>query len=158
MATYRILPNEAARRRRATVPSPLLCEQCSGVLGRVCTVEIQLQLTAAAVMMLWPELRDEVKRHERECPGASCTHSRALTNAERFAANLRELREAAGLTRQELAYQAKMFALAIAFLESGARGPQWETLLALCAALGVELSAFARDPAALPKRRKQRRR
>lgn len=66
---------------------------------------------------------------------------------ERFAARLRELREAAGLSRKELAAKAGLRSEGgIRDLEQGLRVPSWDTVLALAAALGVECTAFTEEP------------
>jgi transcriptional regulator with XRE-family HTH domain len=66
--------------------------------------------------------------------------------AEWFAGRLRELREAAGLTQQQLAERAGMAWRTITHLEGSDRKPTWETVLALCQALGVEVGEFAKEP------------
>jgi transcriptional regulator with XRE-family HTH domain len=64
-----------------------------------------------------------------------------------FAGRLRELRVQAGLTRQELAERAGLSEGGVRDLEQGHRRPSWETVLALCSALGVDPNAFAQAPA-----------
>ena len=72
-------------------------------------------------------------------------------NAEWFAGRLRELREAAGLSREELAKRAGMKSPAgIRNLEQGIRQPAWATVIALCQALGVSCDAFLQPPGELP--------
>jgi DNA-binding XRE family transcriptional regulator len=71
-------------------------------------------------------------------------------NAEWFAARLRELRKTAGLSRQELAGKAGLSKWGINDLEQGRRSPNWETVLALCAALGVSCEAFTQEPQPAP--------
>jgi transcriptional regulator with XRE-family HTH domain len=68
--------------------------------------------------------------------------------AERFAARLRELRIAAGLSQQELAGKVGLTVRQISRLETGVRDASWPTILALCAALGVDCTAFTEAPAA----------
>lgn len=68
-------------------------------------------------------------------------------NGDWFASRLRELREAAGLTQPQLAERAGMTRDGISHLEQGRRKPSWETVLALCAALGVDCTAFTQEPA-----------
>src|SRR5262245_61857253 len=70
-----------------------------------------------------------------------------MANADWFAGRLRELREAAGLTQQELADKARMSVGGIRDLEQGRWLPSWETVLALCAALAVRCDAFTSPPA-----------
>jgi transcriptional regulator with XRE-family HTH domain len=65
-----------------------------------------------------------------------------------FAGRLRELRQAAGLSRRELAAKAGMRGPnGIRDLEQGVRSPAWGTVLALAKALGVTLEAFVQPPA-----------
>jgi transcriptional regulator with XRE-family HTH domain len=59
-----------------------------------------------------------------------------------FAAKLKELREAAGLTQGALAERAGMHKLGVAKLEQGLREPKWASVQALARALGVGCSAF----------------
>ena len=71
--------------------------------------------------------------------------------AEHFGARLRELREAAGLSRKDLAERAGMKSEGgIRNLEQGVNGPTWETVLALAKALGVDCTAFAEEPTEAP--------
>src|SRR5205807_2293586 len=67
--------------------------------------------------------------------------------SEWFAGRLRELREAKGWTRNQLADAAGMAMDGVAHLELGRRKPTWETVLALAAALGVDCTAFTKPPA-----------
>jgi transcriptional regulator with XRE-family HTH domain len=69
-----------------------------------------------------------------------------MAEAEWFAVRLKELREAAGWTQQELATRAKLHRMGVAQLEMGRRKPAWETVLALCEALGVKCDVFAEEP------------
>ncbi len=61
---------------------------------------------------------------------------------ENFGARLRELREAAGLTQQELASKAGVQWETISRWERGAREPSWSNVLALAGVLGVDCTAF----------------
>lgn len=63
-----------------------------------------------------------------------------------FPGRLRELREAAGLTQGQLAEKAGMTREGIAQLEVGRRSPAWESVVALCRALGVDCNAFMQEP------------
>jgi transcriptional regulator with XRE-family HTH domain len=65
-----------------------------------------------------------------------------------FAARLRELREAAGLTQAQLAERAGLHKLTVAKLEQGIREPSWATVLVLSDALGLECTAFKTEPTA----------
>ena len=59
-----------------------------------------------------------------------------------FANRLKELRENAGLTQDELAQRAGLYKFSVAKLEQGVREPVWSTVLALATALGVTCLAF----------------
>jgi transcriptional regulator with XRE-family HTH domain len=67
-------------------------------------------------------------------------------NPEWFAGRLRELREQAGVTQQQLADRAGLTREGVAQLETGRREPAWRTVLALCQALEVSCEAFAQPP------------
>src|SRR5262245_38249399 len=71
-------------------------------------------------------------------------------SADWFAGRLRELREAAGLTREQLAEKAGLKAGGVRDIEQGRRSPQWETVLALCGALGCSCEEFRKRPAERP--------
>lgn len=59
-----------------------------------------------------------------------------------FPARLRSLREAAGLSVQELAEAASLTRQAVHALEAGERRPAWDTVQALAAALKVTTDTF----------------
>ena len=63
-----------------------------------------------------------------------------------FADRLRELREAAGLTQEQLAEQIGVKREAVARWEAGKREPGWSNVLALAEALGVDCTAFTQQP------------
>ncbi len=69
---------------------------------------------------------------------------------EWFAGRLRELREAAGLTQQQLADAAGLKLAGVRNLEQGRTYPEWPSVLALCQALGVGCDAFTTEPARQP--------
>lgn len=71
-------------------------------------------------------------------------------SVEWFASRLKELREARGLTQPQLAEMAGMNRFGVAKLEQGVTKPTWETVLALCQALGVDCTSFAQEPAERP--------
>lgn len=76
-----------------------------------------------------------------------------------FGRRLRELRQAKGWTLKELGESAEMLPTAVARLEYGERVPSLDTLLSLCAALGVgldsfDVSAFAAADASSPRGKK----
>ncbi len=66
---------------------------------------------------------------------------------DHFAGRLRELREAKGWTQKKLADAAGLAPRAVTYLESGERRPAWDTVLALCLALGVDCTTFTHAPA-----------
>ena len=59
-----------------------------------------------------------------------------------FGLKLKALREAAGLTQQQLADKTEMNRFGVAKLEQGTRDPNWSTVLRMAAALGVTCEAF----------------
>ena len=59
-----------------------------------------------------------------------------------FAGRLRLLREAAGLTQQQLADKAGLNRHGLAKLEQGVGEPHWPTVITLAKALGVTCEAF----------------
>ena len=73
-------------------------------------------------------------------------------NPEWFKDRLRELRQAAGLSRNELADKVggETTGRTIEGLEQGRRLPGWEMILRLSSALGVECSEFTKQPGDLP--------
>ena len=68
-----------------------------------------------------------------------------------FAKRLKQLRQQAKLTQEQLAYRSGLSGAAIRHLEQGLREPTYATLLKLADVLSVSLAAFE------PKRRKKRR-
>jgi transcriptional regulator with XRE-family HTH domain len=78
-------------------------------------------------------------------------------SAEHFAGRLREMREAAGLSQEQLAERSGLRPSAIRDLEQGRNSPRWGTVLRLADALGVaDLREFAREPGPLPPPRRGR--
>lgn len=73
-----------------------------------------------------------------------------------FGARLRELREAAGLTQQQLGDLAGIHKLTVAKLEQGIREPTWNTVRAIADALKVSCEAFNQAPADVEPRGKGR--
>jgi len=59
-----------------------------------------------------------------------------------FADTLRVLRMKTGMSQKALAREADVSASLITKLERGKVRPSWDTVLALCRALGVDCSAF----------------
>jgi len=68
----------------------------------------------------------------------------------RFGQRLRELREAQGMSRQQLADSMKLSERAVIQWELGEREPGWFNVLALCAALGASCEAFTIAPKDAP--------
>src|SRR5262245_17163690 len=64
-----------------------------------------------------------------------------------FAGRLKELRQDAGLTQQQLADKAGVVVGVVRNLEQSINFPTWETVLALAQALGVDCTAFTQPPA-----------
>lgn len=64
-----------------------------------------------------------------------------------FGLKLKELREAAGLSQQELADRIGFHKLSVAKIEQGIREPTWSSVKAISEALGVSCEAF-NQPAA----------
>jgi transcriptional regulator with XRE-family HTH domain len=72
-----------------------------------------------------------------------------------FASRLKELRENAGLTQDELAQRAGLYKFSVAKLEQGVREPVWSTVLALARALGVNCLAFTDEETSDEEQRKK---
>ena len=66
MPTYRLAP---AGTGPAPTGRPLSCEQCGHVLGRVYATNDGSSLPTALAIAFWPELRAQIKRHEKDCRG-----------------------------------------------------------------------------------------
>ena len=69
-----------------------------------------------------------------------------MSEAQWFASRLRELREGAGLTQQQLADRAGLTRDGVAQLEQGRRSPGWDTVVSLVHALGVDANSFMQAP------------
>jgi transcriptional regulator with XRE-family HTH domain len=69
-----------------------------------------------------------------------------------FAGRLWELREGKSLSREELAALAGIKPSAVRDVEQAVYSPNWETVIALCKALGVTADAFLEKPAQRPRR------
>jgi transcriptional regulator with XRE-family HTH domain len=61
-----------------------------------------------------------------------------LNVAERFGQNLARLRQASGLTQEELAMRASIHRTQVGLLETGQRQPRIDTLVKLAGALSVD--------------------
>lgn len=59
--------------------------------------------------------------------------------AQRFGANLRQLRRQADLSQEEVGARASLHRTEIGLLERGARVPRIDTLIKLAAALGIRI-------------------
>jgi transcriptional regulator with XRE-family HTH domain len=67
-----------------------------------------------------------------------------------FGPRLKELRKEKGFERQEdLATAAGLAKAGIANIEQGRTLPSWDTVIKLCAALGVKADAFMVEPSSL---------
>jgi transcriptional regulator with XRE-family HTH domain len=77
-------------------------------------------------------------------------------SAEWLAGRLRELREQAGLTQQELARRLNTTVRNISRLETGVQEPTWPTVVALARVFCVSCEAFLQPPAVLPEPRRGR--
>ena len=74
MPTYRLPPKGKTRasKRRA-----LSCEQCGTALGYVFVADDGLAMNASLATALCSNLREEIKRHEIQCPAVVAqSHSR----------------------------------------------------------------------------------
>jgi transcriptional regulator with XRE-family HTH domain len=65
----------------------------------------------------------------------------------RLGGRIREVREGAGLSREQMAEAAGVSVRAVVQWELGEREPGWFNMLALAAALGVDCTAFTQPPA-----------
>ncbi|MFO0809305.1 MAG: helix-turn-helix transcriptional regulator [Gemmataceae bacterium] len=64
-----------------------------------------------------------------------------------FGKRLKDLRESAGLSQQQLAAMAGIGQKSISHWELGSREPLWSNVLSLAKALGVDCRAFLEPPA-----------
>jgi transcriptional regulator with XRE-family HTH domain len=67
-----------------------------------------------------------------------------------FGLQLKQLRQAAGLTQPQLAAKAGLSKAGVADLEQGRNDPSWATVTKLAAALGVDCRAFQETPTVKP--------
>jgi transcriptional regulator with XRE-family HTH domain len=67
-----------------------------------------------------------------------------------FGGRLKQLREAAGLTQQQVAERAGCNPFTVAKLEAGRQEPAWPLVLALARTLGVPCTAFEADAGSSP--------
>jgi transcriptional regulator with XRE-family HTH domain len=68
-----------------------------------------------------------------------------MSHQEEFAAWLRELRQAAGLSQEQLAAKAGLHRTYISQLERGIKSPTLDVLAALAEAMDMSLKAFLAD-------------
>jgi transcriptional regulator with XRE-family HTH domain len=61
----------------------------------------------------------------------------SVTPLERFAANLKELRDERGWSQEDLSYHSKLHTTAISKMERANRAPRFPTVVILAEALGV---------------------
>ncbi len=73
-----------------------------------------------------------------------------MSEAQWFPGRLRELRERAGLTQQQLGERVGVTWEAVSRWERGAREPSWSNVLALADALSVSTEAFRQEPGPAP--------
>ena len=74
--------------------------------------------------------------------------ARKVNPAPTFGARLKALRDAEGLSQQELADRAGLPLGRVYKIEQGdAADPRWSTILKLAAGLGVSVAKFAGEPA-----------
>jgi len=65
-----------------------------------------------------------------------------MDKRDRFAANLRRAREAAGISQEELAEQCEIHRTEVSLLERGGREPRLGTMVKLATALGTTPGAL----------------
>jgi transcriptional regulator with XRE-family HTH domain len=70
-----------------------------------------------------------------------------MTDSVWYGGRLRELREGAGLTREQLAERAGVSARGVTQWERDEREPGWSNVISLAKALGVTCEAFTQPPA-----------
>src|SRR5262245_58188235 len=73
-----------------------------------------------------------------------------MNEAAWFGARLRELREQAGLTQEQLAERCGVKWEAVSRWERGTREPSWSNVIALSKSLRVECTAFLQEPVPRP--------
>ncbi len=74
-----------------------------------------------------------------------------MSGASTFGLALKQLREQAGMTQEQLAQRVGMNRPHLALLETDEAVPKWPTVLALAKALGVDCTAFPDVAIALKK-------
>jgi transcriptional regulator with XRE-family HTH domain len=65
-----------------------------------------------------------------------------MDKRDRFAANLRRAREAAGISQEELAERCELHRTEVSLLERGGREPRLGTMIKLATALGTDADAL----------------
>lgn len=82
------------------------------------------------------------------------TEASQMDKRDRFAANLRSARKAAGVSQEELAERCELHRTEISLLERGGREPRLGTLIKLATALGTTAEALVTGIGWDPKARK----
>jgi len=77
-----------------------------------------------------------------------------MDKRDRFAANLRRARRAAGVSQEELAFRCRLHRTEVSLLERGGREPRLGTLVKLAAALGTTPEALCEGIAWQPDRQR----
>lgn len=77
-----------------------------------------------------------------------------MDQRERFAANLRQAREAAGISQEELASRCEVHRTEISLLERGGREPRLGTMVKLASALATTPEALCAGIHWVPKARR----
>lgn len=107
MPTYRLRPGTHGRNPRPLARLALTCECCAASLGEVYSDAVRTGMAAALAIALWPEMRQRIKSHEKECrpvelPNLGLTAGgRVGANGERRWQAMARLR-ARGMTLEEI--------------------------------------------------------
>jgi transcriptional regulator with XRE-family HTH domain len=84
----------------------------------------------------------------------SLEESAAVSPQERFAANLRRARGAAGISQEELGYRCDLHRTEVSLLERSGREPRMATIVKLAGALGTTPAELCAGISWLPKARR----
>jgi transcriptional regulator with XRE-family HTH domain len=77
-----------------------------------------------------------------------------MTPQERFAANLRLARQAAGISQEELGYRCDLHRTEVSLLERAGREPRLATIVKVACALGTTVDALCEGVSWVPKARR----
>jgi transcriptional regulator with XRE-family HTH domain len=77
-----------------------------------------------------------------------------MDRRDRFAANLRRARQAAGISQEELASRCELHRTEVSLLERGGREPRLGTMVKLCTALGTTPDELCAGIRWMPKARR----